>query len=1328
MPRSVTSPDRLFDRTWRPGHPFRPKLSRLRRAIMGLALLVLCLIIGAYWYATDSNRVRGKAQDYLSRLIGGHVTIGEATLSIFQGLQLKDVCVYSDESANEDSLLFKARSFVLRVNGPALLEGRLEADQIVAIDPYVRLTEDLNTGGWNHERLRRPKSVPRTPGDRPLQLPQVVLRNAIVEYGQVQAGQRRTRGTMAIEGQLTPSLEADVYLFKLQSRGASQGIGPSVDGKVEMSTGAVSASLMNFRLGADLEAMLPMQVRQWWKDHDIAGRVDVPDLTYQPASADGSRPQTFRAPIDFRSVNLTVKPQEWLSAEEISRNEWMRTAMQAMRGAGLDTSGFVTKLQQLVDPTPITLRQVTGRFVFTESAIDIENVTGFVESNGVKISGRIENYTNPTLATTPKGIRVSSLDTDDIVIPASPRYINSMPQPVREIYDHLRPQGRCRFWVMLKRPDRDSRPEVEGEISVLDGQFTFDKFPYPIEGATGKLVFGTDPKTGAEQLEIREIRGRGPTGSANEKARVKIVGTVSPFGAESKVEITVTGDDIVSEPALFAAFPRETQKALTLFDAPGKGQFPIFRGGFKCEVLRPFGIDTEWQVTTHIRLDEAAGQLVAFPYPMSGVTGELTVTETSVKIGHATMKKNGATLSIDGQVSWTHEKGQKKDSRDSTMAAVDRTATSRMQPPKVVDGEPDHVPALRPELHIVATNVPIDADLLSAMPPDQREWLAKMGMSGRFDLDGNVTTATKAAAPAQANASDVDFDFHIKLHEGSMWPTEGMFAASNLNGSLRLTPGRVVFESLAGKRGDADLSARGSVSWGGEAPEIAITADAKNLLLDAALYGTLPESAKAAWDQVKPKGTLDAAITYSGKVEKHPTTVPTTAPATGPADNSLAAASTQPSAGFQVVLTPRKLSATPTAVPYRLDDLTGTITISPQRVVLQDVTAKHGDASVKLTGTGTSSSPDPDAPLSWDFKIAGERVPIDDELKRAMPKAMADMLKSLQLRGTVDFEFDKLIVARSSASAGLATTKPGVKADDPPLDVDFSMRMRASNASLDVGVLLTDIKEGTARFSGSTRGGNLAQLDGAIDFPTLTFAGRAASDLRATLIKPAGQDLLRIPKLEARIADGEMAGQFDCILADTGPSRYALTLVLRNADVKQFTGEAAPDVRGRLSASLALEGAFNDTASRRGRGDVSVNGERMYRIPLILGLLQITNLALPITSPFNEAAARYIVDGNRVTFESIELRAKDMLMQGSGHLDFGTKQVRLTFVTDNTTWPKLPIIGDFLQGARHELLQIYVKGTLEEPKVSAGAFGTVTTTVDEVLRGNDAGEAYRKKR
>jgi len=76
-------------------------------------------------------------------------------------------------------------------------------------------------------------------------------------------------------------------------------------------------------------------------------------------------------------------------------------------------------------------------------------------------------------------------------------------------------------------------------------------------------------------------------------------------------------------------------------------------------------------------------------------------------------------------------------------------------------------------------------------------------------------------------------------------------------------------------------------------------------------------------------------------------------------------------------------------------------------------------------------------------------------------------------------------------------------------------------------------------------------------------------------------------------------------------------------------------------------------------------------------------------------------------------------MQGSGALDFDTKRVRLTFVTQDKTWPKLPVIGDLLQGARNELLQIHVRGTIQDPKVSASSMNTLSTTVDEVFKGNE---------
>ena len=46
-------------------------------------------------------------------------------------------------------------------------------------------------------------------------------------------------------------------------------------------------------------------------------------------------------------------------------------------------------------------------------------------------------------------------------------------------------------------------------------------------------------------------------------------------------------------------------------------------------------------------------------------------------------------------------------------------------------------------------------------------------------------------------------------------------------------------------------------------------------------------------------------------------------------------------------------------------------------------------------------------------------------------------------------------------------------------------------------------------------------------------------------------------------------------------------------------------------------------------------------------------------------------------------------------LDFATKQVRMSFTTDNPNGLKLPLINDLIRGARQELLQINIRGTIQ---------------------------------
>ncbi|HVT88662.1 MAG TPA: hypothetical protein VHD56_07420 [Tepidisphaeraceae bacterium] len=1255
MSKASVTPDRLFDRAWRPWHPFRPRISRARRWGMGIICIVLFTIIGGYSYLTDSNRVRGLAESYLSELLGGPVKVGNATLSVFQGLKLDDVKLNADTSNSPQSLLFSASSFQIKVDPRALLWGKLEATTIVAVEPRVHISEDIATGRRNYAGLlesHAPTSMPSSSPSMPMILPEIILRNAHIEYSRWQGKEKVESSSIAIEGQLKPSLSSKVYTFNFQSRGGKLSeIGPVISGQMVMGTGQVQASLQNFKFGPDVKAMLPPEVQRWWQQHELSGQLNIPVLSFNPPEKPGD-PSGYKVQIELEGVTLSVHPEEWMSAEQNHSLDNVRGALDVLRMAGLNDK-FVSRLDELAQPAPMTLKQVHGQFTFSDNQnIEIKDLRGWLEEMPFEINGEIKGYS-------PDAEAHLELASQLMQIPAVPRYLNSLPPNVREIYDRFKPNGTCGFDVHLDRPAAGATPIVTGRINILNGNFAFERFPYPLRNTSGQIVVDNDPSTGQQRLILDHIHGKGIEGGPNTDTTIQVNGMIAPLGPDCRVDVIVSGQNINSEPALLAAFPPLTRKAMTLFDAPGKGEFPKFSGDFACTIVRLRGLESHWIVETDVRLDQAAGALVAFPYPMSGVQGELKIRDDHVELINVHMNRDDASLRIDGRVYWP-------------------TSDQLAAPAK-----PSDKPTLRPDLKIMAKNVQIDKDLLAALPAKRSEWLKKLGARGKFDLDGTIK-------PATAAEDDLDFDLRVAMHDGAMWPTEDQAAVTNVNSEMHISNQRLTLTSVTGKRGNSDISARGEVNWQSDTPGLILQAKANNLAVDPALYKLMSQPVKTAWDQVRPQGTVDLSLNYSGIV----------------ADQSSSASTTQP-AGYEVVITPKKLSANLLSVPYQLDDVAGTVTVLPDRVLLKDLTAHHGRSVIRLAGSGSTGPQQ-----AWDLTLSGQEVAVDDPLRQAVPQTLADVLQSIQLQGRIGFEFSKLHV----------NFPPQPQA---PPQVDWAARLDTDGATMDVGVPLSDVK-GSMAFLGTSSNGKLTSLNGKLNVDSFTLAGRSVTRFSADLLKDPSHDYITVGRMEGRVAKGGLAGQIDFAPADQGPGRYVVNLQLRDADVKELSGEDQ-DIQGRISASLALEGTVDQINSRRGRGDVSVTGRSLYRIPLVLGLLQITNLSLPVNRPFTEGSARYSIDGSKVTFEQLELRAKEMLMQGDGNLDFGTKQVRMRFVTDSTAWPKLPLVGDLIQGAQHELLQIQVRGTLEEPRVSARAMNTITTTVDEVLKADSVPAPSRKK-
>lgn len=1289
MSRYSVSPELLFDRPWRAGHPFRPHCGRLRRWAISLLLIVLCLLIGGYDYLTDSTRVRDMAQSYLTRLIGGRVDVGSARLSIFEGLRLDNVSVHVDEDGDPaDSVIFNAQTIVVLYDPRSMLAGQLEATQIIAEKPRVLLAVNSSDNSWNYHRLSRLRAKrprPVLPSQAPTApLPEVLLRNARLEMSEVVDGKLVERGSMALDGQVLPSADGQHFSFQLQSRG-SEGIGPYVTGTVDTMTGEMDANLRNFEFGQDwdfghdVQKMLPAAVRDWWQRHELAGRLDIPVVRYVPGR--DRTPPRFRVETDLNGVTLAVGPEEW----------------------GGEALAPTTAASQSSQEKTISLRQVSGVLIFTESGLEVNDLTGRVENNGVRVSGHYSGY-GPTA---PFQLRISSLHTENIYIPASPRYVESLPQGVREFYNSLRPQGTARIDVELERPTEAGRPIVSGRVEIVNGQFSFDHFPYPLREATGKIVFGPDRNNENETVHIIGVRGRGLATGPNHDSYVTVEGSIGPLipDTDPAVDVRVSGSAVSAEPALQEAFPPEVRQALRLLGGNGQ-DYPLYFGDFVTRAHNPGGRNGHWTFDTDVSLNDASGAVVGFPYPLHHVRGNLKVRDGYVDVEHMQAQRGESSVDIDGRVAW----GAGFD-RDSP---VDLRATPGGRP-------------MRTLLHLIAHHVPIDADLMGAIPPDKRTWLTKLGLKGFLDVDGDLTQpppvlkpkSSPSTAPASAESdfgdTPLNFDLKLKLVDGQVTPAGSKFTLSNASAAMRLTPDALHIEYAAAHRGAATVGMSADVAWPAGEPKITLQAQALALALDPELHDVLPARAQVGWDTLRPRGTVDVDLNYQTGA------APAGSAATQPSSpNGSVAPQTQPSSELiRVVLQPRALSINPVGLPYRFDSLKGALSIEGDHLIISGLTARHGDAAFALGGTGELG-----AQSSYDLQLTAKDVLIGPALRDAMPQSVQTILDGLKLHGPCDFRFAKLVYraplppATQPAPSDSTATAPAL-ADASAIGsaLDFSLALSLRGGGLDVGVPLDDV-DGTIKLEAQLRDGALAGIHGNINVDSLSMAGRTLHHFNAELVRNEDGNGMKLAGMEAELANGQMAGEVDITFPNDGPSRYSLDLVVRNADVRELARETDPSIQGDLTASLSLEGAWGDLGSRRGRGDVVVTGKEMYRIPLILGLLQVTNLALPIAQPFHRGTARYSLDGQRVNFDQIELRSDTMLMTGTGHLDFGTKQVRMSFVTDNPSGLRVPILNDLIKGARNELLKINVKGTITQPKVETSVMGTFSTTIDEVLRGD----------
>ncbi len=584
------------------------------------------------------------------------------------------------------------------------------------------------------------------------------------------------------------------------------------------------------------------------------------------------------------------------------------------------------------------------------------------------------------------------------------------------------------------------------------------------------------------------------------------------------------------------------------------------------------------------------------------------------------------------------------------------------------------------DITIVATGAEFDTRLLDSLPEEIRSRISALHPSGHFDLQTKLTVDPQTRRIVQRST--------VALRGVSVQPDGFPVQWTDLEGNLQIEDSKIVLGDVSGRLRGSNVTASGMITWGDKGKHWELAVHSPNLRLDRELLSAAPS---------KLRGTLtdwhiDGPIKTEIRLQSDANT-----------DNGMTYIATAELDGSTI----------------RHPDFP-----SP----FKDVRGKLSASATELRGTGFSGRYE-GARVRFDFQvdkttdreqgtIKGNALGLPAHAVRGLlPAPLSDGWDRAKPGGTIDVRFEELSYERSAASTNLVWRGEG-QIDFHQVEAAGFGELEGLNGALTVSGVLAD------RLGGTTVGGRL-QLPGA------RLYGQALSDVNGTwsLVRSTdGAGRFSLTQGRAAIHDGTLTGETHVLLRPT-QSEYDLTATLngmqiapwlkalrsrRPASYATTRKEAGTEVRGVADAYLYLSGAIGDPLSRRGGGQLEVRDGYIYRLPILLAILNVLDMTVPNDEALHQLEADFFVLGNRLDFDSIALRGGSLTLVGSGSMSLPDQAVDLQLVNVGAQrWARVPILTDLVENATKGLVELRVTGPISQPTVRAQPLRAIS---DELKR------------
>ncbi len=582
------------------------------------------------------------------------------------------------------------------------------------------------------------------------------------------------------------------------------------------------------------------------------------------------------------------------------------------------------------------------------------------------------------------------------------------------------------------------------------------------------------------------------------------------------------------------------------------------------------------------------------------------------------------------------------------------------------------------DISVNVNNMPMDSTLEAALPERQKTLYTRWHPAGL--ADGWVRVMTQDAGPP-------GFVADLSFKQASLKSDRLPLVVSGVTAKAAFMPDLVTIKAFSGRYNDGLISLTGQIQpaqqQGQSLYDLAV--EMEQMPLNDHLFSLLPETLQETVSDFQPEGKVNLTAHLS---KQDPAEYP----------------------DYDIRLECLGNSMFLRDFCYPLENVTGNLTLDPNRVELKDVKAVLGSdvstvmsrATIDLNGEVTLGDGGFESAL---LDLSARDVPFDDQFGLLLPRHIRPSYDRLSPTGLLDLNFDQI---------HLITTPDGQKTIDFAGDVHLrNYRFNTSGSGIQLSA--TFETEGLYK-----TGEGFIRCQATLDNGTLWVRGKSFTDLTAGVSYNPDSGSWTTENLMANCYNGKMTGRFQFQEPDEQPGQYLLQAGLVDVDLRQFLSDTPLEraatsghTSGKMNGSLCIHAETGDQASRVGTCKLLISDMQVGKLSPLAKVLQVLRFTEPTDFAFDQMVLDSYIKSDGLFVRNLDLSGQDIAFVGSGRMDLQKNNLDLTLTARGRRLASdtPSVLQSLTEGLGQAVVRMSVTGDFNDPKVKTEPLPVIEGTL-----------------